>query len=225
MTITRSATRPAARRAATATALAVALGLAAVSWVAIVPRTTGMDMGVATRLGSYPSFLVMWVTMMAAMMLPAAAPAVVRHARASGRVYAAPLFVASYLVVWTLVGALGYVAYRPHGTLVGVIAVAVGCYELTPMKRHCRGRCRDGEGSGFAYGLHCVGSTIGLMVLFTALGVMSLAWMVVISLVVLAQRLLPAKAAIDVPLALAIVGLGVWIIAAPMSVPWLTPGM
>jgi hypothetical protein len=47
--------------------------------------------------------------------------------------------------------------------------------------------------------------------------------MSVIAGLVLAQKLLPAKAAIDVPLALAIVGLGILIIIAPSSVPGLTP--
>jgi len=42
---------------------------------------------------------------------------------------------------------------------------------------------------------------------------------------VLAQKLLPAKPAIDVPLALAIVGLGILIVLAPSSVPGLTPPM
>ena len=46
-----------------------------------------------------------------------------------------------------------------------------------------------------------------------------------ISVLVLAQKLLPAKAAIDVPLALAIVGLGILIVIAPSSVPRLTPPM
>jgi hypothetical protein len=36
---------------------------------------------------------------------------------------------------------------------------------------------------------------------------------------------LPAKAAVDVPLALAIVGLGMLILIAPASVPGLTPTM
>ncbi|MDT7723243.1 MAG: hypothetical protein QOE94_4254, partial [Mycobacterium sp.] len=53
----------------------------------------------------------------------------------------------------------------------------------------------------------------------------SFAWMSVIAVVVLVQKVLPAKAAIDVPLALAIVGLGVLIVVAPSSVPGLTPPM
>jgi predicted metal-binding membrane protein len=63
------------------------------------------------------------------------------------------------------------------------------------------------------------------MLMLVALSVMSVAWMVVIAVVVLAQKLLPAKAAIDVPLALAIVGLGILIVIAPSSVPGFTPQM
>ena len=210
----------------TASALAATIGLAAASWVVAVRQMSGMDMGAQTRLGPFAFFIVLWVAMMAAMMLPAAAPAVVRRARVSGRVRAVPLFVGSYLAVWTLVGVAVYAVYRPHGSLAaGVMAIAAGVYEFTPLKQRFRRRCRETIGSGFGFGLCCVGSTIGLMLMLVALSVMSVTWMSVIAVVVLAQKLLPAKAAIDVPLALAIVGLGVLIIIAPSSVPGLAPPM
>jgi predicted metal-binding membrane protein len=63
------------------------------------------------------------------------------------------------------------------------------------------------------------------MVMFVALGVMSVTWMAIVAVVIVAQKLLPAKAAIDVPLALAIVGLGTLIVIAPSSVPGLTSSM
>jgi hypothetical protein len=49
--------------------------------------------------------------------------------------------------------------------------------------------------------------------------------MLVIAALVLAQKLLPARAAVDVPVALAIVSLGVLIVIAPALVPGLTPPM
>jgi predicted metal-binding membrane protein len=206
--------------------LTATLGLAAAAWVVAVRQMDGMDMGVATGLGSFAFFVVLWVSMMAAMMLPGAVPAVLRRARASGRVRAVPLFVGSYLAVWTLVGVAVYAVYRPHGSFAaGALAIAAGVYELTPLKQDCRRRCRESVGSGFEFGLYCVGSSIGLMLLLVAVGVMSVTWMSVIAVLVLAQKLLPAKAAIDVPLALAIVGLGVLIVVAPSSVPGLTPPM
>jgi len=207
-------------------ALTATLVLAAASWVVAVRQMNGMDMGVATELGSFAFFVGVWVSMMAAMMLPGAVPAVLRRADTSGRVRAVPLFVGSYLAVWVLVGVAVYALYRPHGSVAaGVVAIAAGLYELTPLKRHFRRRCHETVHSGFKYGLYCVGSSIGLMLMLVGLGVMSVAWMLVIAVLVLAQKLLPAKAAIDAPLALAMVGFGVLIVIAPTSVPGLMPPM
>ena len=127
--------------------LAATLALAAACWAAAAWLMGGMDMGVATRPGSFGFFAAVWVTMMAAMMLPGAAPAVARRARIIGTV----------------------------------------------------------------------------MAMLVALDVMSLFWMSVVAVLASAQKLLPAKAAIDVPLALAIVGLGFVIVFVPSLVPGLTP--
>jgi predicted metal-binding membrane protein len=214
------------RTAATATALTATLGLAAASWVVAVWQMSGMDMGVATLLGSFTFFVAMWVPMMAAMMLPGAAPAVLRCAHASGHVRSVPLFVGSYLVVWTLIGVAVYVLYRPHGSFAaGAITIAAGNYELTPLKQFFRRRCRENVRSGFEFGIDCVGSSIGLMLMLVALGVMSITWMSVIAVLIVAQKLLPARAAIDVPVALAIVGFGILILVAPSSVPGFMPAM
>ncbi len=212
--------------ATTAAALGVTLGLAAACWVVAVRQMSGMDMGVATRLGSFAFFAALWVPMMAAMMLPGAAPAVVRRARVSGRLRAVPPFVGSYLAVWALAGAAVYVLYRPHGTLAaGVAVIVAGVYELTPVKQHFRRRCRENVRSGFSYGLCCVGSSAGLMLVLVAVSVMSVIWMAVITVLAIGQKLLPARAVIDVPLALAIAGFGVLIVSAPSSVPGLIPPM
>jgi predicted metal-binding membrane protein len=212
--------------AATAAALTVPLGLAAASWVVAARQMSGMNLGVATRLGSFSFFAVVWVTMMAAMMLPGVVPAVVRRVQASGRVRGVPLFLGSYLAVWAGMGVAVYALYRPHGVAVaGAIVIAAGAYEFTPLKQHFRRRCQESTRSGFGYGLCCLGSSIGLMVMLVALSVMSIVWMSVIAALALGQKLLPAKAAVDVPLALAIVGLGILIVLAPASVPGLMPPM
>jgi predicted metal-binding membrane protein len=216
---------PASTTGAGTAAVLATLGLAGACWVIAVRQMNGMDMGVGTDLGSFGFFVGMWVSMMAAMMLPGAAPAVFRRARMSGAVRAVPLFLVPYLAIWTLVGVAVFAVYRPHGTAAaGAVAIAAGVYELTPLKRHFRDRCRERVG-GLAFGLDCVGSSIGLMVMLVALGVMSLTWMSAIAAIVIAQKLLPARAAIDVPLALAIIALGVLIEIAPSSVPGLTAAM
>jgi predicted metal-binding membrane protein len=208
-----------------ASAVAATVGVAALCWVVAVRQMKGMNMGVETTLGSFSFFVAAWVAMMAAMMLPGALPAALRTARASGRLAAAPLFAISYIAIWTLVGLAVYVLYQPHGTVVaGVLVIGAGVYELTLLKQAYRRRCRANS-SGFAFGLNCVGSSAGLMVLFLAVGVMSIAWMCVVAVLVLTQKLLPPRMMIDVPIALAIVGLGVAIAVAPSSIPGLMPAM
>jgi predicted metal-binding membrane protein len=221
-----SATVAAAKTGTTAAALTATLGLAAASWGIAVWQMQGMDMGAATRLGSFAFFVAVWVVMMAAMMLPGAVPAVLRLTQGSGGVRAVPLFIGSYLAVWALMGIAVYALYRPHGYVAaGVVVIAAGVYELTPVKWHFRRRCHDTVRSGFGFGLCCAGSSIGLMLMLLALGAMSLIWMSVVAVLVLAQKLLPAKAAVDVPLALAILWFGIWILLAPYSVPGLVPAM
>lgn len=212
------------RLTAPAIAAAATLALAAAAWAAASWLMDGMDMGVATRPGSFGLFAAAWVAMMAAMMLPGAAPAVARHARGRGTALAAAPFVATYLALWALAGVVAFALDRPHGTLAaGIVVIAAGAYELTPVKRHFRRRCREEAGSGLGFGLCCVGSTIGLMAMLVALDVMSLPWMAVVTVLACAQKLLPARAAIDVPVALALMGLGLVIIIAPALVPGLTP--
>jgi predicted metal-binding membrane protein len=70
-----------------------------------------------------------------------------------------------------------------------------------------------------------VGSSIGLMLTLVAIGVMSVAWMSAFAVLAAAQKLLPARPFVDVPVALAIVGLGALIVVSPGSVPGLMPAM
>jgi predicted metal-binding membrane protein len=186
------------RPAAPPLLLALTLALAAACWAVAAWLMNGMDMGVTA-----------WVTMMAAMMLPGAAPAVAGYARIAGTARAALLFAGVYLAFWALAGIVAYALDRPHGALAaGVVLIAAGDYELTPVKRHFRRRCRENSGSAIEYTLCCAGSSVGLMAALVAVDVMSLFWMAVVTVIATAQKLLPAKAAIDVPLALAIVGFG-----------------
>ena len=203
-------------------AVTAMLALAAAGWFVALRRMRGMDMGAATDLGSLAFFMAAWTPMMAAMMLPGAAPALARFVRVNRHALAAPLFAGGYLAVWTSIGLVVYVLYRPHGSAVaGALTIGAGIYELTPLKRDCRRLCRATVSSGFRFGSYCVGSSIGLMAMLVALGVMSVTWMSVVAALVLAQKLLPPRVFVDVPVALAIVGLGIAIVFAPSSVPGL----
>ena len=205
-------------------ALSATLVPAAGCWALAVRGADGMGMGVQTSLGSLPFFAGMWVSMMAAMMLPGAAPAVTRSLRREARPWSAGLFLCAYLAVWTLAGLAVYALYRPHSTsLAGALVLAAGLYELTPLKRRFRRRCHESERSGVVFGIDCLGSSIGLMLVLLAVGAMSIGSMAAVAGVVVAQKLLPQRAALDVPLALAIVALGLVILTAPSAVPGLAP--
>jgi predicted metal-binding membrane protein len=207
-------------------AMTSTLAFAAVCWVVAIRQMVGMNMGVASQLGSLRFFVVLWASMMAAMMLPGATPAVSRRAQATGQLSVVPLFVGSYLAVWTLVGVAVFALYRPHGAIsAGVVVIVAGVYELTPLKSHFRRRCSADVRSGFEFGFCCLGSSIGLMLVLVAVSIMSITWMSMIAVLSLAQKLLPVRALVDVPVALTIIGLGVLIIIDPASIPGLMPPM
>jgi predicted metal-binding membrane protein len=124
-----------------------------------------MDEGPGADLGALTSFLGIWVTMMAAMMLPSVAPMVLTFAgiqaqrTAHGRSEAVPtwMFVAGYFAVWTVYGLVAYgffLVARDWGAafvdwdgsgryLAGAAIAAAGFYELTPAKDVCLRHCRS----------------------------------------------------------------------------------
>ena len=147
-----------------------------------------------------------WVPMMAAMMLPSAAPAIAGHARERGGVLAASRFAGLYFGIWMLAGLAVYAVYRPPGDVAsGALVIAGGLYELTAFKRACRARCREPLRSGLMLCVACLGSSLGLMLILAGVGLMSTAWMCAIAAVVVAQKLLPPRPALDVPLVVALV--------------------
>jgi hypothetical protein len=125
------------------------VALAAACWFASVWQMRGMDMGAATSLGSPASFIGIWMSMVAAMMLPAALPAILAFVQLDSRFVAGLWFVASYLAVWLLFGVAAYGLYRQHGhAAAGALTVLAGLYELTPLKRTCRECHADGRRDG-----------------------------------------------------------------------------
>ena len=238
-------TTDARREVTIAAAIAVAAGAC---WIAAGRRMSGMDMGPGGSLGSLTFFTATWVIMMAAMMLPSAAPAVLSFDRRAVRRVAAGLwspllFVAGYLGVWTLVGVGAFGAYQAMSDahlhvlewdrggryVAGAAVVAAGLYELTALKRACLRRCRGGADragtpveAGLRYAGNCVGCSAGLMLLLFAVGVMSFFWMAVVTVLVFAQKVPRGGMRLVVPVAALLLALGIWIAVAPASVPGLT---
>jgi hypothetical protein len=78
---------------------------------------------------------------------------------------------------------------------------------------------------GSEHGAYCVGCCWGLMIVLFALGVMSLFWMALVAAVIFVQKVIPWGERFTTALAAALVALGIWVAAAPGSVPDLTqPG-
>ena len=155
---------PARNRLDPVSAASVLLAAALLAWVVTFNRMRGMDAGPGTDLGGLGWFVGIWVTMMAAMMLPSVSPMVLAFARVSrerasrGQVAFVPtwVFVTGYLAAWTAYGLLAYGAYRAVNAVAGgalawdragpYVAggaiVAAGLYQLTPIKDVCLRHCR-----------------------------------------------------------------------------------
>jgi len=130
------------------------------------------------------------------------------------------LFLAGYLLVWTAFSAVATaVQWGLHATallspgmvsgspvLGGLLLLTAGIFQFTPLKQacltHCRsplrflmGHWREGRAGamrmGLEHGLYCVGCCWILMALLFVAGVMNLLWVAVISLFVLAEKVLP----------------------------------
>ena len=191
--------------------------VAALAWAVMIAQSRAMD-DMSMGLGSVGSFVVGWAVMMAAMMIPSATPFVFDFARnAEGRRgwrAATVLLGATYLGVWLAFGLVCYALYHavgmpwPNQGLVGGTALVIaGLYALTPVKRvseaRCRERCalhgplpfnlmRSAVVVGARYGLSCLGCSAGVMAALVLIGMSNLAWMIVLTAVVLADKLAPA---------------------------------
>jgi predicted metal-binding membrane protein len=132
-----------------------------VAWFFVVVRMQGMDDGPGTDLGSAEWYVGIWVTMMAAMMLPSIAPMTLLYSRLAGEESRRPgldttLFVTGYLVTWAAVGVVAYGAFelvrglhlglldwdRGGPAVAGAAIVVAGIYQLTPLKQTCLRHCR-----------------------------------------------------------------------------------
>ncbi len=190
---------------------AAGLGLITLAaWAAVIAGTPMTHPG---------TFLIAWIVMMAAMMLPSSAPMFLLYRPSAGDGTQGELrtlaFGTGYLVVWAAVGAIVLVAQRVLDVVVnpdlrplGVAAVllAAGAYQFTPLKatclracqrpvdflvRHWRGGTLGALRLGLDHGLYCLGCCWALMAVLVAAGGMGLAWVALIALIVLVEKLVP----------------------------------
>ncbi len=239
---------PGGRRFTSVTA--VLLIAASAAWLVTVLQMRGMGGMPGTAGLGLVGFLGVWTPMMAAMMLPSAAPLASMYALSvrTYRVVRLCSFATGYLLVWTVIGVPVYAVASwadhiaaGHGADTRAIAVAVfglcGLYQLTALKQHClavcrspyahllrysayRGRLRDLR-AGLHHGAFCAACCWALMALVIAFGVMNLWAMVTLAVVILVERVWRYGPFFSKVVGVAAFGLAI----AVIWVPGLAPGL
>ena len=167
----------------------------------------------------------MWMIMMIAMMTPSVAPLILIFARVNRQrrqqqnpyIKTAYLFT-GYFLVWTgfsLVATLLQWALQQVSLLSpemittskilsGIILIAAGVFQFTPLKNKCLSNCRSPlefiyrnwkEGKkgairmGIQNGIYCVGCCWVLMILLFVTGIMNLLWVALIAVFVLIEKI------------------------------------
>jgi predicted metal-binding membrane protein len=193
----------------------------------------------------------MWTVMMVGMMLPSAAPMLLLHARVARQcaggarpLAATGVFAAGYLLAWSafaLAASIGQwllqrallldpMLASASTVFSGLVLIAAGAYQWTPLKRACLHQCQapwvflhrhgglraDARGAialGLRHGLYCVGCCWALMALLFVGGVMNLLWIAAIAAFVLVEKLAPHLRWISRLAGSAMVIGGLWLMA------------
>jgi predicted metal-binding membrane protein len=170
---------------------------------------------------------VMWAVMMVAMMVPTAAPMILMFATINRRRQAqqqpfvhTACFLVGYVLVWTGFSVVATLAqWGLHAAallspmmvssspaLGGILLLAAGVFQWTPLKSVCLRHCRSPLGflmtewregrrgalwMGLQHGSYCTGCCWLLMGLLFVAGVMNLLWVAAITVFILVEKVAP----------------------------------
>lgn len=221
--------------------LAGLFGIVVLSWAYLVYLAShmgGMSPEIAMPRVEVWGFLdllalyMMWSVMMVAMMVPSAAPLVLLFANVNRKrqqradpLIPTGLFLLGYLLVWVGFSAAATLTQWGLHTaalispmmvsasplLGGLLLIAAGLFQWTPIKQACLRYCRsplgfltvewrEGKGRalfmGLKHGALCVGCCWVLMALLFVAGVMNLLWVASIAAFVLMEKVAPRGAQI-----------------------------
>lgn len=190
----------------------------------------------------------MWTLMMVAMMVPSVSPMVLIFASLNRKrrqqenpCVPTGMFLLGYLAVWTTFSALAATAqWALHATallspmmvstspvLGGVLLMAAGVFQWTPLKNACLTHCRSPLGflmsdwregkrgaflMGLKHGAYCTGCCWVLMALLFVAGVMNLWWVAVLAIFVLVEKVAPKGLLIDRIAGVLLAVWGAWLI-------------
>jgi predicted metal-binding membrane protein len=222
------------------------VGLLAWAWFVQIGRgMSSMHAAMPDMQMGVGALALMWAVMMAAMMVPAAAPSYLLHARMAKRPLASAAYLAGYLGAWAAAGVAYAAAHwmlqraglitpdmRLASTaLAGALLLAAGVWQWSPLKASCVAHCRsplgfmmnewrDGLAGAFGMGLRyaawCVGCCWLVMAVLFVAGAMSFAWALAISAYVLAERLLPLGRAFDRTVGAVLAVWGGWLLVSSL---------
>src|SRR5215469_4945963 len=197
----------------------------------MIPAGQGLMMSVSApwQLLEFVYVFTMWAVMMIGMMTPSAAPMILIYARVgrqavvSGHPFAASgWFASGYLIAWLgfslAATSAQWVLERAalltptmqsvSAGLGGMVLIAAGIYQWTPVKEACLSYCQapltfimrhggfrpDASGAlalGLRHGLYCIGCCWALMLLLFIGGVMNVLWIAALAGLVLLEKALP----------------------------------
>jgi len=235
------------------------LAVAAWAFIAYQASTMGgmaaMSGARISTMGGFIPFVLGWIAMMVAMMIPATLPLILLY-RAGARQRLGSLIQArigtgallvGYLTVWAAAGLPVYVyaltaeaVGRFAAVLPAVLLVIGGAYQFTSLKRSCHARCSNPlfflmqkwkPGTvgalrlGVLHGIDCLGCCAGLMVGLVALGMMNLALVFTAALIIFAEKTLPESHHITRPLGVVMMVGGVVFLGLTLLGGMEQPGM
>ena len=217
----------------------------------------GMDMGATVAPGfrawetaDFAFIFTMWAVMMVGMMTPSVAPMLLlyagvgRKAQADGRPIASTgWFFTGYLTVWVVFSIVATAAQWLLARLAlldpsmatdsaivgGLVLIAAGLYQWTPMKGVCLRQCQapiaflashGGFRSaplgalrlGIDHGAYCLGCCWALMALLFVGGVMNVLWIAGIAILVLLEKTVPTGQLIPRISGMLMAATGAWLI-------------
>jgi predicted metal-binding membrane protein len=118
----------------------------------------------------------------------------------------------------------------------GATLAGAGLYQFTPLKRACLSHCRSplafvaqhwragrvgALAMGLQHGAFCLGCCWALFAVMVAAGVMSLAWMLLLTLVVFVEKVLPHGRSAGAATGIALAALGIVVAVGVVPMPWL----
>jgi predicted metal-binding membrane protein len=195
---------------------------------------------------------VMWAVMMVAMMVPTAAPMILTFAIVNRRrlereqpFVPTSIFLSGYLLVWggfSLLATLAQWGLHQAALMTsmmgsatpivgGIILLAAGAFQWTPMKYVCLKHCRTPLGfimtewregkrgaltMGLKHGGFCLVCCWFLMGLLFVTGVMNLLWVALIAAYILAEKVVPTGQWLSRSVGLALIGWGAWMVMATL---------